>query len=297
MYPRAFEYIRSQSVAEALGHLSRLGEEAKVLAGGQSLIPMMKLRLAGPSYIVDLGGIPGLSYIREEDGHIALGAFTRHREVEESSLLRSRFPIIPEAIGLVGDVQVRNMGTVGGSLAHGEMGSDWGPVSLALNAQLRAVGPGGERRIAAKEFFLDLYTTALSQNELLAEVLISLPPPNSSGAYLKMVRRAGDFAVASVAMQMTVDDGGKCLDVGIGLGGVGLTPIKAVKAEAALKGEKVTEAVLRNAAAIAAQEADPVPDIRGSAEYRRELVKVLCYRVANIALGRIRGEAVEGGYV
>lgn len=297
MYPRRFEYFCAVSLAEALSLLSQYGELARVLAGGQSLIPLMKLRLASPEYVIDLNRTPGLSYIKEVDSHIALGALTRHVEVEESALLRSRLPIINDAARVIGDVQVRNMGTVGGALAHAEPAGDWGPLILALNAQIKVVGSKGERALAASNLFLDAYTTALNHDEILTEVSIPLPPPRSAGAYLKMVRRAGDLAVVGLAVQLSMNQKGECQDVGIGIGGAAPTPIKATKAEEALKGEKMGDAVIQEAALKASQEADPFSDIRGTAEYRRELVKVLTRRALTIAMGRIRGEAMEAGYV
>lgn len=297
MYPRAFEYLVPHSILEAIELLSQHGEEAKLLAGGQSLIPLMKLRLANPHYVVDIGRLQGLAYVREEDGSLTIGALTCHVDVLESPFVRQRFSLMADALGVIGDCQVRNWGTVGGALAEADPAGDWGPVALALNSRIRCVGPKGERVLGADTFFVDAYTTQLAADELITEVAFPLPAQGTTGAYLKLERRAGDFAVVSVAVQLSLDQRGICHSAAVALGAAGLTPIKVVEAEAFLSGKEIRPDVIEEAAVRVSQAAQPLPDIRGSEEYKRAAARALFKRAVEIVVRRHRGESLEAGHV
>ena len=233
MIPATFEYHVPPSLVEATALLSRLGEDAKVLSGGQSLIPLMKLRLATPRHIVDINSIPGLSDVRESDGMLRIGGLVREADLEESSLIRTRYPLLHDTSGVIADPVVRNLATVGGNLAHGDPANDHPAAMLALDAEVVAVGPRGERRLPVSTFFTGPFATALGNDEILVEVRVPAPGPHSAGAYLKLERKVGDFATAAVAVQVDLDAGGVCTRAGIGLTNVGPVPIKAVAAEAA----------------------------------------------------------------
>ena len=287
MIPPVFEYLRPKTVPEAIAFLQQYGDDAKILSGGQSLIPMMKFRLARPGYLIDINRIPGLSYIREESDYLRIGGLTREAELENSPLIRSKYPIILDTARVIADPQVRNMATLAGNLAHGDPANDHPATMLALGAQVVAVGPQGERVLPIETFFVTLFTTELQRDEIVSEVRIPAPPPRSGGAYLKLERKVGDFATAGVAAQVTVDNGGVCQRVGIGLTNVGATPVKAVKAEESLRGKKLDEANIEQAAQLAAGEAEPSSDLRGPAEYKRGLVKELTRRALARAFQRV----------
>jgi aerobic carbon-monoxide dehydrogenase medium subunit len=286
MIPAAFDYHAPTSIGEATALLTRLGEDAKVLSGGQSLIPLMKLRLASPAHIVDINGIPGLSGIREADGFLRMGALTRESELEESELIRTRYPLLHDTSKVIADPVVRNLATVGGNLAHGDPANDHPATMLALGAEVVAIGTKGERRIAIGSFFTGPFETSLKLDEILVEIRIPQPAARSGGAYLKLERKVGDFATAAVATQLTLAANGACDQVGIGLTNVGLTPIKATKAEAALKGKAPDEAAIKRAAELAAEASEPSADLRGSVEYKKDLVRVLTARALRRALER-----------
>ena len=286
MIPATFDYHAPTTIGEATALLARLGEDAKILSGGQSLIPLMKLRLASPPHVVDINGIPGLAYIREADGFLRIGGLTRESELEESDLVRSRYPLLHDTSKVIADPVVRNLATVGGNLAHGDPANDHPATMLALGAELVAVGTKGERRIPVGTFFTGPFTTSLKPDEILVEIRIPTPPARSGGAYLKLERKVGDFATAAVAAQLTLGAGGACEQVGIGLTNVGLTPIKAVKAEAALKGKTPDEATIKRAAELAAETSEPAEDLRGSVAYKKDLVRVLTARALRKALER-----------
>jgi len=286
MIPAAFEYHRPSTLQDAVVLLGRLGEDAKVLAGGQSLIPLMKLRLTSPRHVVDLNRIPGLGSIAERDGALVIGALVRESELEASDVVRRRFPILADACRVIADPLVRNLATVGGNLAHGDPANDHPAVMLALEAEVVAVGPQGSRRLPVAGFFTGPLSTALRPDEILTEIRVPLPPPRSGGAYLKMERKVGDFATAAVGVQLTLDAGGTCAHAGIGLTNVGPTPIKARRAEALLQGRRPDDAVIREAARVAADESDPSEDLRGSVAYKRDLVRVLTARAIRRALER-----------
>ena len=286
MIPAAFQYHAPTTVGEATALLARLGEEAKVLSGGQSLIPLMKLRLASPVHVVDINGIPGLSGIRESDGVLRIGALTRESDLEESELIRTRYPLLHDTSKVIADPVVRNLATIGGNLAHGDPANDHPATMLALGAEVIAIGTKGERRIAIGSFFTGPFATSLKPDEILVEIRIPQPVAKSGGAYLKLERKVGDFATAAVAAQLTLGASGACDQVGIGLTNVGLTPIKATKAEAALKGKAPDETAIKRAAELAAEASEPSEDLRGSVEYKRDLVRVLTARALRRAVER-----------
>jgi aerobic carbon-monoxide dehydrogenase medium subunit len=286
MIPPAFEYLRPNTIPEAIALLEQYGDDAKILSGGQSLIPMMKLRLARPGYLIDINRIAGLSYVREEGGFLRIGGLTRETELENSPLIRAKYPIILDTARVIADPQVRNLATVGGNLAHGDPANDHPATMLALGAQVVATGPSGERIIPIEEFFLSLFSTALQQAEILTQIRIPVPPARSGGAYLKLERKVGDFATAAAAAQLTVDEGGTAQKVGIALTNVGPKPVKARKAEDFLRGKKVDAASIVQAAQLAAEESQPSSDLRGPAEYKKGLVKELAKRALSRALER-----------
>jgi aerobic carbon-monoxide dehydrogenase medium subunit len=291
MYPRPFHYHRAASLKEAATILSQLGEEARPLAGGQSLIPLMKLRLANPLHLVDLNFIPGCSYIKEENGTLRVGALTRHAEIENSDLA-ARIPILHDCAAGIADVQVRNRGTIGGSVAEADPSGDWAVALMTLATEVACIGKDGERTVPLAEFVTDAYTTALAPDELVKEITVKIPPKGSGGAYLAFKRAAPVYATASAAVQLTMD-GEVCKEAAIALGCVGLTAIKSKDAEAALRGQVVSEKTLAVAMEAARAAADPQSDMRGSADYKRSLVAALVKRAIQIAVRRARGEQVE----
>jgi carbon-monoxide dehydrogenase medium subunit len=286
MIPPAFEYLRPTTIPEAIAFLQQYGDDAKILSGGQSLIPMMKLRIARPAYLIDINRIAGLSYIKEEDGQLKIGGLTREADLEHSPLIQSRFPIIHDTVHVIADPQVRNLATVAGNLAHGDPANDHPATMLALGAKVVATGPKGERVIPVEDFFVTLFTTALQPDEIVTEIRIPLPTARSGGAYFKLERKVGDFATAAVAAQMTLDGNGVCQQAGIALTNVGPTPIKARKAQEFLRGKKLDEANTRQAAQLASDEAQPSSDLRGPAEYKKGLVKELTFRALSRAVER-----------
>jgi len=278
MIPPSFEYLRPNTIPEAIAMLHQHGDAAKILSGGQSLIPMMKLRLARPAILIDINRISGLSHIKEESGYLKIGGLTREAELETSALVRSKYPILADTTHVIADPQVRNLATVGGNLAHGDPANDHPATMLALGAQVVANGPKGERVVPIEDFFLSLFTTALKPDEILTEIRVPIPPARSGGAYLKLERKVGDFATAAVAVQLTVDEQGACRNIGIALTNVGATPVKAKKAEDFLRGKKLDDAAIAQAAQLAADEAEPSADLRGPVEYKQGLVKELAKR-------------------
>jgi aerobic carbon-monoxide dehydrogenase medium subunit len=286
MIPPSFEYLRPKTIPEAIQMLQQHADAAKILSGGQSLIPMMKLRLARPEILIDINRIEGLSHIKEEDGYLKIGGLTREAELEFSSLVRSKYPILADTTHVIADPQVRNLATVGGNLAHGDPANDHPATMIALGAQVVANGPKGERVIPIDNFFVSLFTTALQPDEILTEIRVPIPPARSGGAYQKLERKVGDFATAAVAAQLTLDAQGACQTLGIGLTNVGATPIKARKAEAFLQGKKLDDTTIAQAAQLAADEAEPSADLRGPVEYKKGLVKELARRVLVLARDR-----------
>lgn len=277
MIPAAFDYVAPRTLPEAVAELVKHGQEAKVLAGGHSLIPLMKLRLSTPSFLVDIGRIGNLSYIREEDGHIAIGTLTTHHDIEFSELIKRKLPLLSSAASQIGDPQVRNRGTIGGAAAHADPFGDFPACLLALEAQVVVAGNRGERTIAARDFFVDTFTSALEPSEILREIRIATPPEGSRGTYLKFSRRSQDWAIVAVAAQVNVS-GHDVKNVAIGLTGMGSTPLRASGVEQALRGKSAHPDEIRAAAERADEGTDPQQDLNGSPDYRRHLAKVLTRR-------------------
>jgi aerobic carbon-monoxide dehydrogenase medium subunit len=286
MIPQSFEYCRPGTLPEAVALLEQHGDAAKILSGGQSLIPMMKVRLARPEYLIDINHIDGLQYIREEDEYLKIGGLTREADLEASDLIRSKYPIILDTASMIADPQVRNLATIGGNLAHGDPANDHPATMLALGAEIIAVGPRGERKIPMKDFFLSVFTTALEHGDILTEIRIPMPRERSGGAYFKLERKVGDFATVGVAAQITLDAGGICQEAGIGLTNVGATPLKATQAEDFLRGKMLDEANIKQAGQLAAAVAQPSSDLRGPAEYKISMVKELTKRALTRARER-----------
>ena len=292
MLPPAFDYAAPKTLPEAIALLKTRGEGAKIIAGGQSLIPLLKLRLAAPSMLIDIGRIPGLEYIEESGGFLRIGALTRMADVEASPLLVRKYPMIHDASAVIADPIVRNLGTVGGNVSHGDPANDLPAVMLALGAEFAALASSGPRTVAARDFFLDTYSVALGHEEILTELRVPVPPPRSGGAYLKVEQKVADFATAGVAVFLRLNPRGECISAGIGLTAVGPKAIRAAKAEEALVGRKGTDGeAVKKAADLAAEAADPATDIRGTAEYKRDLVRLLVARGVKRACERAKGGA------
>lgn len=286
MIPPAFEYLRPKTLPEAVAMLQQYGDDAKILSGGQSLIPMMKLRLARPSHLIDINRVSGLSYIKEEGGFLKIGGLTREAELEAASVVRAKYPLLLDTATVIADPQVRNMATVGGNLAHGDPANDHPATMMALGAQVVVTGAKGERVIAIDDFFVSLFTTALQHDEILTEIRIPIPPAHSGGAYIKLERKVGDFATAATAVQVTLDDKGAVQKIGIGLTNAGPTPVRATNAEDLLRGKKPDAALINQASQAAMDSADPSADLRGPAEYKKGLIKELTKRALTRALER-----------
>ncbi len=287
MFPAAFDYRAPASLEEALGVLAEQGDAAKVMAGGQSLIPLLKLRFAQPSLIVDIGRMPGLAGIKKNNGWVSIGALTRHVDLERGKDVPRRLSLLPEAAHWIADPLVRNQGTIGGSVCHADPSGDWGSVILALDADLVARSAKGERVIHAADFFQGPFTTALRPDEILTEIRIASSSRPSGGAYNKLERKVGDFATVAVAVQVELD-GGKVSKAGIGLTAVGPSNMKATAAEKALVGHEPSDAVIAEAARLAAAAAEPKDDVRGSAEFKKDVVRVFVQRGLKTALARAK---------
>jgi len=275
--------------------LAGFGDDAKLLAGGQSLIPLMKLRFANPTHLVDLNFISAASYIKEDDVTLRFGALARHAEIEASGAA-GKIPILHDCAAGIADVQVRNRGTIGGSLAEADPSGDWATVLFTLSAEVRCLGTSGERTVSVSDFIKDAYTTVLANDELVTEVVVKIPPKGSGGAYLAFKRAAPVYPTASAAVQLRME-GDICQDAAIALGGVGLTPIRATDAEATVRGQALTEKTMARAIEAVRAAADPQSDMRGSADYKRVVVGALVKRGMEIAVRRARGEQVEVGHV
>jgi aerobic carbon-monoxide dehydrogenase medium subunit len=287
--PRIFEYRRPTTVAEAVADLSELGDGARVLAGGQSLVHLMKLRLASPVGLVDLNGIPTLAYVKEEDHELKIGAMTRHHDLAQEKVVRDRYPHLAEAAEALGDPQVRNRGTIGGALAHADPASDWGTTLLAAGATVGVAGPKGEREIPMDSFFRESFTTTLSPSEILTEIRLPKARPGMGGAYRKLKRKTGDFATVGAAALLHLDAEGPIREARVALAAVGPTPVRASSAEAFLAGKSADPTTLREAAHRAAESAQPQADLRGSVEYKRAMTDVFVQRALEAAADRARG--------
>jgi carbon-monoxide dehydrogenase medium subunit len=295
MYPRAFHYHRAGSLKEAVTMLSQLGDEAKLLAGGQSLIPLMKLRFANPRHLIDLNFISGTSFIKEDDGMLRFGAMTRHAEIENSPVAE-KIPILHDCAAGIADVQVRNRGTIGGSLAEADPSGDWAVVLMTLATEIRCSGEKGDRNVLIEDFIKDAYTTALDHSELVSEIFVKKPPANSGGAYLAFKRCPPVYPTASAAVQLTME-GDICQEVRIVLGCVGLTPVRAKQAESALQGTAINEKSVAATVEAVRSAVDPQVDMRGSAEYKRTLAGTLVKRAIDVARRRASGEKVELSHI
>lgn len=288
MIPGEFEYYSPSTLQEAVALLEKHGYEAKILAGGQSLIPAMRFRLAVPEVLIDINGIKGLGYVRENNGHLAIGAMTREADLEESALVQDKYRLLADATRVIADPLVRNRATIGGNLAHADPANDHPAVMLAYNAQFVALGPNGSRTIAVDDFFVGLFENALADNEILTEIRVPRPTPGSGGAYMKLERKVGDYAVSAVAVQLTMD-GEICTAARIALTNVSPVPKRATNAERAIIGQTLSAERLEAAGQAAAAECDPSPDLRGSVAYKRDLTRVLTKRAINKAVQRAKG--------
>lgn len=288
MIPPSFDYVAPKTLSEAVAALGQY-ENAKILAGGQSLIPLMRFRLASPDVLIDLNRVEGLSYIDENDGWLRIGSMTRESAVEYSEIVSEKYSLLADTAKVISDPIVRNMGTIGGNLANGDPGNDHPATMLAYGAEVVAVGPDGQRVIPITSFFRGLYESDLAPNEILTEVRIPASKPRSGGAYLKLERKVGDFATAAVAAQVELDDQGNFTSIGLGLTNVGLTAIKATDAENFLKGKASSDENIRQAAKLASEAAQPIADVRGSEDYKRALVKTYTVRALRLAVQRAQG--------
>ncbi len=285
MIPAAFDYHRADTLDEALKLLKKHGDDAKVLSGGMSLLPMLKLRLASFAHLVDINRVPGLDYIKEEKGTLRIGAMTRQAALERSDVIKSKYPILADAVPLIADPLVRNRGTIGGNVANGDPGNDQPAIMIALGATFVV----RERSIAANQFYKGLYDTALARSEILTEVRIPIPPAKSGGAYAKLKRKTGDFAGAAAAVQLTLGKNGAVERAGIALTNAGLTPIEAVDAAKYLVGKMPDEKTIAEAAKMAAAKSSPSADRRGSVEYKKEMARILTTRALRKAVQRAGG--------
>jgi aerobic carbon-monoxide dehydrogenase medium subunit len=296
MIPASFDYHAPQTLEEAVALLQQHKDEAKVLSGGQSLLPLLKLRLGAAGHLVDIGRIPGLEYIKEEDGVLKIGGRTRESALEHSDLVRTKYPLLADTADVIADPLVRNLATVGGNLAHGDPANDHPATMLAYRAEVVATGPNGARTIPIDGFFRGLFATALEPEEILTEIRIPQPPATpqrSGGAYVKLERKVGDFATAAAAVQVTLAAGGEVERVGIGLTNAGPTPLRAAEAERFLTGKAPTDDAIAEAARLAASAASPNADRRGAVEYKREMARVLTARAIKKAIDRALGRARE----
>jgi aerobic carbon-monoxide dehydrogenase medium subunit len=279
MIAQSFQYESPGSLAEAIALLNQYGDEAKVLSGGHSLIPMMKLRFATPGYLIDINNIPGLSDIREEGGVVRIGSLVRESQLEHSEILAKKFPIFKDVTKLIADPQVRNMGTIGGNLAHGDAANDHPAVMIALGATVMITGAEGERVVPIDEFFYGFYMTAIQQGEILTEIRIPVPPVGTGSAYHKLERKVGDYATSGVAVQLTIGEDGTVTSAGIGLTNVNPVPLRASRSEEALVGKSLTDENIALAAKYASEDCSPSADLRGSEEYKRHVTGVLVKRM------------------
>jgi aerobic carbon-monoxide dehydrogenase medium subunit len=277
MFPSRFDYSAPDSLDEALALLGERADETKVLAGGQSLIPLLKLRFAAPATLLDINRVPGLDSVEEVNGHLRIGTLARHNQIAADALVERSYPTIAVTAPLIADPLVRNLGTMGGSLAHADPAGDWGSVMLALNAEVVARGPTGERTIPIDDFFVDMFTTSLNADEIVTEVRVPQPQGSFGGTYLKLERKVGDYATVGVAVHLELD-GDTIRGAGLGLTAVSSRNIKAIAAEEALKGKACGDELFAEAARLAAEATDPVSDVRGSAVYKRAVVETYVKR-------------------
>ncbi len=286
MIPRAFEYFDPATLEEAVGLLEQHGEDAKLMAGGQSLLPMMKLRMVSPAVVVDLWRLPELDYIRRDDGVVRVGAMATHYALHSSPLIRTTLPALADAARVVGDPLVRNLGTIGGSAAHAAYNADYPAVLVALNAELLAVGPDGKRSIPAVDFFTDTFTTCLEPTEIVTDILIPVPGSGARSAYLKLSRRGTDFAIVGVAAALTEGEGGHCADARVVLTGVGDVPVRVTEAEEILQAGPLDAERMAEAGEAAKRNLDPPSDVQADAQYRVDVSGVYVRRAVAAAWQR-----------
>jgi carbon-monoxide dehydrogenase medium subunit len=292
--PGSFDYVRPKSLSEAVALLEK-NPEAKILAGGHSLIPMMRFRMATPPMLIDINQLSELAYIKEEGEWLRIGAMTREADVDRSDLVQKRYPLLADTARVVADPLVRNMATLGGNIAHADPGNDHPAAMLAYAAEVVATGPRGARTVKISEFFRGAFETALAAGEILTEIRIPKAQPRSGGAYFKLERKVGDYATAAVAAQLALDASGAVASAGIGLTNVGLTAILATAASESLRGKKLDDAGIDKAAVLASEAAEPMDDHRGSEEYKRHLVRTLTHRALSRALERAEASRAEKG--
>jgi carbon-monoxide dehydrogenase medium subunit len=288
MIAEDFKYDAPASLADAIALLHQYGDDAKILAGGHSLIPMMKLRFAAPTHLIDINNIPGLSYIKEEDGFLKIGAMTREVDLEESDIIANKYQIFTDASKLIADPQVRNFGTIGGNIAHGDAANDHPAVMMALDAEVEISGQEGKRTVSINDFFHGFYTTAVQHGEILTEIRIPAASGHFGSAYHKAERKVGDYATAGVAAVVQLDDNGVCTKAGIGLTNVNAVPMRAERSEQALVGSMLGESDIARAAQYAAEDCNPSADLRGDEDYKRHLVGVITKRMLNRAIQRAK---------
>ena len=293
MFPAPFEYHRARSIDETLELLRAHGGDARILAGGQSLIPAMRFRLARPAVLIDINRLDDLSYLREEDGVLAIGAIARDADLDTSPLIGSKYPLLADTSALVADPVVRQSGTVVGSLCHNDPAGDWGVAALAGRASIVVRGPDGTRTIPIDEFLVDSFTTAVGESELAIEVRFPTPPARTAGSYQKIERKVGDFATSSAAARITLDENGAISGSGIAIGAAGPCATRVAEAEQILQGNKPTKELIRAAGDAARKIADPVADNRGSVEYKKDMAGVLVERAIVAALGRLGLEGLR----
>jgi aerobic carbon-monoxide dehydrogenase medium subunit len=291
MIPAAFDYIAPGTLDEAMRALAAHGEDAKLLAGGHSLLPLLKLRLANPKLLIDLGRIPGLSAISRQNDRVVIGALATHYQIESSELLKKSCPLLPETAREIGDVQVRNRGTIGGTLAHADPSADWPATILALGAEIRLRGSRGERRLAAEEFFLGPLTTVIEPDEILTEIRVPVLQKRCGGAYLKRAQQASGFAIVGVAVSLRVDAKGFCEEISVGVTGLGDKPFRARAVEARLRGNKLTRKLIDASAVQVAEGIAPLEDLHAAAPFRAHLAQVYAARAIEAAAKRAAGKS------
>jgi len=288
MIPANFNYHKATSLKEAIALSSELGEEAKYMSGGHSLLPMMKLRFATPEHIIDISKIEGLSYIKEDGDMLKIGALTTQSEMEHNVLLKENYPIFGDAIWLTADPSVRNVGTIGGNIAHGDAANDQPALMLAVRATIIAEGADGQKTIPIDEFFHGFYMTALEAGDILTEIQVPKAKKNSGGAYHKVERKVGDYATAGVAVHLELDDNGICQQIGIGLTNVSAVPMRLERGEEVLRGQVITNELIAQVGQIASEDSEPESDLRGSEAYKRSIINTITKRMLNKALERAR---------
>ncbi|MGB5665749.1 MAG: xanthine dehydrogenase family protein subunit M [Maribacter sp.] len=288
MIPSNFIYHKATSVKDAIALSQTHGEEAKFMSGGHSLLPMMKLRFATPEHIIDISKIDGLSYIKEDGDLLKIGALTTQSEMEHSSLIKEKYPIFSDAIKLTADPSVRNVGTIGGNIAHGDAANDQPALMLAMRATIIAEGTNGKRSIPIDEFFHGFYMTALEPTDVLVEIQVPKSKKGSGGAYNKVERKVGDYATAGVAVYMQLDNNGVCQEIGIGLTNVSAVPMRLERGEELLKGKKITEELIEQVGVMASEDCEPTSDLRGSEAYKRSIVNTITKRMLRAALERAK---------